>query len=273
MNIIHAAALGFIQGFTEFVPISSSGHLVLLRMVFGIDEPPMFFDVMLHVGTLLAVFSVFYRDIWNILRKPFQPLTGFLVLGTIPTVIMALVFRGTLEEAFSTGHFLGISFLLTSAFLCVSELLLRRKEKEPASTGETDWRAMTWKKSLIVGVFQALAIVPGLSRSGATITGALSCKLGRNTAARFSFLLSIPAILGALVLHLPEMLFDGNSEISVNIGAGAVIVGTLTAAVVGFFAIRFMLKIIREKSLFVFAIYTAVLGVLVLLIAVSTVGR
>ena len=267
MNILNAVILGFVQGLTEFVPISSSGHLMLSRMAFGIAEPSMFFDVMLHGGTLLAVFIVFRRDIWSILCKPIQPITGFLILGTIPTVITALVFRGTLEEAFSTGIFLGISFLLTSAFLCASELLLRRKDKEISKTEETDWRSMTWRKSLIVGAFQALAIVPGLSRSGATITGALSCKLDRNTAARFSFLLSIPAILGALVFHLPEMLIDSNPEAAVSISVGAVIAGTLTAAIVGFFAIRFMLKIIREKSLFVFAVYTAVLGVLVIVIA------
>ena len=274
MSILHAVVLGAVQGLTEFVPVSSSGHLVLLHRVFGIDEPTLFFDVMLHGGTLLAVFVVLWRDIWAILQRPIQPLTGFLILGTIPAIIAALVFRGPIEQAFETGRFLGFSFLITSMLLCCGELLYRRGRTAGTlrRSGEMNWRtinwyAMNWQNALFIGVFQAVAILPGVSRSGATITGALSCGLNRELSARFSFLLSIPAILGALVLHLNEMAAKGMTEEAVNssIPLAAMIAGTVTAAIVGFFAVKFMLKIIREKSLFGFAIYTAALGTLVLI--------
>ena len=263
MSIFHAIILGIVQGLTEFVPVSSSGHLVLLQRIFGIEKPALFFDIMLHVGTLAAVFVVLRKDIWAILRRPLQPLTGFLILGTVPIVIVALVFRTPIEYAFATGQFLGFSFLITSAFLCFAELLLRR---DPESFKKTEGKGMRWLDALIIGVFQAAAVLPGVSRSGATITGALSRRLNRDFAARFSFLLFIPAILGALLLHLKELFIDGmEAELPTGgFGVTAVIVGTAAAAIVGYFAVRFMLKIIREKSLFGFAIYTAVLGTLVL---------
>ena len=275
MNIIHAIILGTVQGLTEFVPVSSSGHLVLLHRVFGINEPTLFFDVMLHIGTLLAVFIVLWRDIWGLLRRPIQGLTGFLILGTLPIVFAALFFRKPLEEAFTTGQFLGFAFLMTSAILCIAERLIRKAKKAEAENAGADkagtigtenpWQTMTWKDALAVGAMQAIAIIPGLSRSGATITGALGRKLNRDLAARFSFLLSIPAILGALVLQLMELARGGDLNPAAGIGIGAFIAGTISAAIVGFFAVRFMLKIIREKSLFYFALYTAVLGILVLI--------
>ena len=259
MGFLHAIVLGLVQGLTEFLPVSSSGHLVLLQRIFGISEPGMFFGVMLHVGTLLAVFVVLWRDIWVILRKPIQPLTGFLIIGTVPAVIGALTFKGQIELAFETGRFLGISFLITSALLCTAELLPGRTSNSLKKTEE-----MTWADALVVGIMQAIAMIPGVSRSGATITGALSRKLNRDLAARFSFLLSIPAIMGALVLQLAEVFSVAGAAEITSVGLVPLIAGTVTAAITGFFAVRFMLKIIREKTLFGFAIYTAALGILVL---------
>jgi len=319
LDIISAIVLGAVQGLTEFLPVSSSGHLVLLQKVFGISEPALLFDTMLHMGTLLAVFVVLRRDILAILRHIIQPLTGFLILATIPAVVAALVFEDHIEAAFESGRFLGFSFLLTSALLVIAELLSRRtkenfttngeplrtnenfatNEHEPTRTKEgceskSSWRlwriegTSLWLKkrsktagnmnaldAVIIGVLQAVAIIPGVSRSGATISGALSRGLDRDFAARFSFLLSIPAILGALVFQLKDLLAidaeaiaDGEaSRIGVAIGtsdAAAIAAGTVVAAVVGFFAVQLMLKIVREKSLFGFAIYTAVLGALVI---------
>jgi len=263
MNIISAIILGIVQGLTEFLPVSSSGHLVLLQKIFGITAPAMFFDTMLHAGTLLAVFAVLWQDIWAILKKIIQPLTWFLILATIPAVAVAILFGDIIEHAFESGQFLGISFLITSALLIVSELLSRR-----ANTGKELKKAedMNWLDALIIGILQAVAITPGISRSGATISGALSRRLDRDFAARFSFLLSIPAILGAVVLQTKDLIKGGAAEIaSESIGAAAVIAGTASAAIVGFFAVKLMLKMIREKSLFGFAIYTAVLGVLVII--------
>ena len=258
MSIINAIILGIVQGLTEFLPVSSSGHIVLLQQIFGITEGSLFFGTMLHAGTLVSVFVVLWKDIWAILKKLIQPLTGYIILGTIPAVIAALLFGDQIENAFDTGQFLGFCFLGTSALLVIAEQVSKR------ATNPKKPQEMTWKDSLVVGIMQAIAIIPGISRSGATITGALIRKLDRDFAARFSFLLSIPAILGAVVLHTKDLVTGAGETSGESIGAVAVIAGTVTAAIVGFFAIKFMLKIIREKSLYGFAIYTGVLGILVL---------
>jgi len=262
MGIIHAVLLGIIQGLTEFLPVSSSGHLVLFQKLFDISEPTLLFDTMLHVGTLAAVVVVLWKDIWAILRKLNQPLTLYLIIATIPTVIAALLFRKPLERAFETGRFLGPAFLVTSALLIGAELLARRGAVKGAA-------AVGWLDALVIGVMQAVAIIPGVSRSGATLSGALSRRLDRDFAARFSFLLSIPAILGAVVFQLKDLAKGDAPEAGVTaaggIGAAAMLAGTISAAIVGFFAVRLMLKIVREKSLWGFAIYTGVLGLLVLL--------
>jgi undecaprenyl-diphosphatase len=261
MGIVEAVILGAVQGITEFLPVSSSGHLVLLQKIFGISEPVLLFDTMVHVGTLAAVFLVLWKDIWNILRRPIQRLTGLLILATIPTVIMALAFRDLIEEAFHSAAYLGAAFLFTAAALLVSEYLSKRAGT--LRQGE----AMGWLDAVIIGILQGVAIIPGVSRSGLTLSGALSRKLERDFAARFSFLLSIPAILGALVLQLKDIIGGGapGGAGQGGIGPAAIIAGTITAGVVGFFAVRLMLRIVRERSLKGFAIYVAVLGALVLI--------
>ncbi|MDR1868389.1 MAG: undecaprenyl-diphosphate phosphatase [Treponema sp.] len=262
MSIINAIILGIVQGLTEFLPVSSSGHLVLLQKIFGITEPTLFFDTMLHTGTLLAVFAVLWRDIWEILKRIIQPLTGFLILATIPAVAAALVFGDIIEHAFESGKFLGVCFLLTSVFLFFSEMVSKH-----AAAGTLKKREdMNWQDAIFIGVMQAVAIAPGISRSGATISGALLRGLDRDFAARFSFLMSIPAILGAVVLQTKDLVKNsGAAETAAeSIGAAAIIAGTASAAIVGFFAVKLMLKLIREKSLYGFAIYTAVVGIFVL---------
>jgi undecaprenyl-diphosphatase len=258
MTIIEAVILGLVQGLTEFLPVSSSGHLVLLQRIFGISEPAMLFDTLVHGGTLIAVLVVLWPDIWALLRRPVQPLMGFLILGTVPAVIAALLFKDAIEGAFASGAFLGWAFLLTAAILTVSWLIGRREGRRIRGQGE-----MGWLDAVIIGVLQAVAIVPGVSRSGATLSGALSRRLDRDFAARFSFLLSIPAILGALVLQLKD-LAGVEGAAAGGIGIGALAAGTATAAAAGFFSIRLMLKIVRERSLLGFAVYTAILGALVL---------
>jgi undecaprenyl-diphosphatase len=265
MKILEAVALGAIQGVTEFLPVSSSGHLVLLQRIFGISEPALFFDTMVHVGTLAAVFVVLWKDIWGILRRPVQPVTGFLILATLPTVGAALLLKDGIERAFASGSFLGFAFLFTAAALVASWRLSGQPGRAAGAVAKAEnppARAMNWLDALIIGVCQAVAVIPGVSRSGLTLSGALARKLDRDTAARFSFLLSIPAILGALVLQIKD-LADGGA-VEGGIGAGAVAAGTVTAAIVGFFAVKFMLKIVRERSLWGFAVYVAILGVLVL---------
>ena len=257
MNFLEAVILGVVQGLTEFLPVSSSGHLVLMQKMFGINEPGLFFDTMLHFGTLMAVFAVLWKDIWEILKKPVQSLTGFLILATIPAVIAAFLFKDVIENIFITGKFLGICFIITAALLTAAEKLSRKK------TPDNEEKKMNYLDALVIGLMQAIAIPPGISRSGATISGALFRKLDRDFAARFSFLLSIPAILGAVLLQTMD-LFKG-AEPTESFNLIAVISGTLSAAITGFFAVKFMIKIIRESSLYGFAIYTGILGLLVLL--------
>jgi undecaprenyl-diphosphatase len=186
-------------------------------------------------------------------------------------VVAALLFKDHIEGAFASGTFLGFAFLITAVLLAASEFFSRKTGKKekvddadstvPASTPVI---GMKWPDALIVGIFQAAAIVPGVSRSGATLSGSLFRRLDRDFAARFSFLLSIPAILGALVLQVKD-LADAGTASSAGIGAAAIAAGTLTAAVVGFFSVKLMLKIVRERSLTGFSVYTAILGILVLI--------
>ncbi len=258
MNIFEAVVLGVVQGLTEFLPVSSSGHLVLLQRIFGIEEPTLLFDTMLHVGTLIAVFAVLWQDIWNLLKKPIQKTIGLLILATIPTVIVALLFNDFIEDAFHSARYLGFSFLITAIVLLVSEFLSKR----PGETRSEE--KMTWLDALIIGVMQAVAIIPAVSRSGMTLSGALSRKLDREFAARFSFLMSIPAILGALVFQAKD-LFEITGSADAGIGILPTTVGVIAAALVGFLAIRFMLNIVKNRSLIGFAVYVAILGVLIII--------
>ena len=267
MTVLEALILGVVQGITEFLPVSSSGHLVLLQKIFGIQEPVLLFDTLVHVGTLAAVCVVLWQDIWAILKKIIQPFTLYIIIATIPAVIAALVFKKQIEGAFVSASFLGFSFLITSGLLGFSEFLSRRAGKSGGQEVKTSAIAdmgeykMTWPDALVIGLFQAIALVPGISRSGATLSGGLFRRLERNFIVRFSFLLSIPAILGALVFQIKDLGKAGPSGIEI----APLVVGTASAAVVGFFSIRWMLKIIRERSLLGFAVYTGVLGLLVLI--------
>jgi undecaprenyl-diphosphatase len=260
MNILEAIILGAVQGLTEFLPVSSSGHLVLLQNILGIKEPTLLFDTMLHIGTLIAVFAVLWQEVWKLLKKPFQKMTGLLIIATIPTVIFALLFNDFIEDAFHSARFLGFEFFITAIALFLAEFLSKRASE----TRNED--KMNWLDALIIGVMQALSIIPAVSRSGMTLSGALSRKLDRELAARFSFLMSIPAILGALLFQAKD-LFGETSNIASGTGIGIfpMIAGVAVAALVGFLSIRFMLKIVKEKSLIGFAVYTAVLGALILI--------
>jgi undecaprenyl-diphosphatase len=268
MSIWEALILGIIQGATEFLPVSSSGHLVLMQKIFGISEPALFFDTALHAGTLIAVVVVLWRDVSGILRRIFQPLTLYLAIATIPAVITALLFRGRIEEAFSSASFLGFAFLLTSALLFLSEKISGSAKKRSHAGLELPGKSQSKEKmnsisALVIGLLQAVAVIPGVSRSGATISAALFRRLDRDFAARFSFLLSIPAILGALVLQAISLVKAGGAAVSD--ATLPIVVGTLSACIVAFFSVRLALKIVREHSLVGFSIYTGILGLLVLI--------
>ena len=264
MSIFEAVILGAVQGITEFLPVSSSGHLVLLQRLFGIAEPVLLFDTMVHGGTLLAVFAALRWDVGGLLARPIQPLTGFLILGTLPAAAAGLAGKRYIEWAFHSGALLGFSFLFTALVLLLCEGLARGASLAAPFAGETERRYqsdMYWLDALIIGVFQAAAIMPGVSRSGLTLSGALARRFDRDFVARFSFLLSIPAILGALVLQIKDLRLSETA----GIGIVPLLAGTAAAAAVGFFSITLTLALVRRYSLLPFACYTGVLGALVLL--------
>jgi undecaprenyl-diphosphatase len=258
MSVLQAIILGAMQGLTEFLPVSSSGHLTLLQKVFGISEGTLLFDAMVHVGTLVAVFMVLWKDVWALIKRPFQPLTGFLIIATVPLVVVALAFKDAIEVAFTSTDFLGWAFLLTSLALIASDFLVTR------GGARRGVRQMGVIDALVIGALQAVAIIPGISRSGLTLSGALARRLDKDFAARFSFLLSIPAILGALVLQVRDLV----SRSAVHVETVPLLVGTFTAATVGFFSVRLMLKLVKEHRLWGFALYTGFLGIAVLVLGV-----
>ena len=257
MNIIEAALLGLLQGLGEFLPISSSGHLLLGRMLLGltIDESPAYkmLDILLHVGTLIPVIIAFWKDWWAILKNPFKSKTLLLLfIASMPTLVFKVVFDGFITGC-DTGWFLGVSFLLTAVFLMVSEYVSSKMKSKTDKPG--------FLHAIMMGCMQGVALLPGISRSGSTLAGGLLSGLDRKSAAKFSFMMSAPAIAGALLLEGKDAIENGwISDLAVI----PTIVGVIVSAVVGYLAIRFMLKLITKVSLNWFALYVAILGVIFL---------
>lgn len=251
MSTIQAIILGIIQGLTEFLPISSSGHLVLFQKIFGINEPTLIFDTMVHVGTLAAVITVLWKEIFSLLKKPFQKLTWLLIAGTIPTAIIGIIFKDSFEALYKSGRTLGFEFLATGFIILFAESL---------NTGRKNIRETSYLDAAFIGVMQGAAILPAVSRSGLTISGALLMGLDREFAAKFSFLLSIPAILGAAVFQTKDILEAGGGRII----TAPIVAGTIAAAVAGYFSVRFMIVLIKKGSMRYFAYYVFAVGALVL---------
>ncbi|MBQ3157690.1 MAG: undecaprenyl-diphosphate phosphatase [Clostridia bacterium] len=259
MNTIQAALLGLLQGLGEFLPISSSGHLLLGRMVLGIgiDEASGAYhmlDILLHVGTLIPVLIVFWKDWWAILRNPFKSKTLLLLfIASMPTLAFKFIFDDFIDGASATGWFLGISFLMTAVFLLVAEYVSAKRQQKSEKPG--------FLHAIIMGCMQGIALLPGVSRSGSTLAGGLLSGLDRKGAAKFSFMMSAPAIAGAMLLEGKDAIENGWIN---ELALVPTLVGILVAAVTGYLAIRFMLKLITKVSLNWFALYVAILGVLFL---------
>jgi len=252
-ELIKSIILGAIQGFTEFLPVSSSGHLLVARKMFGLAEAGLLLDTMLHFGTLVAVLVVFWHDIWGMIKKPFSHLTLLVIVGTIPTAIIGLSFKDYFEELARTGSTVGFNFLITGLILWIAD---NYKER-----GTKNIERISFKDSLIIGTLQGAAILPAISRSGLTIAGSFFRGINREAAAKFSFILSIPAILGAVVLQGADIL-GGNIE---GVSMSSLVVGTVVSAICGYVAIRWMLDIIQRKSLKIFSIYVWILGSIILI--------
>lgn len=253
MTVLQGIILGIIQGLTEFLPISSSAHLKIAESLLGIEGNLMAFDVFLHVGTLIPVLLVFWNDIWALIKKPFQKLTFLLITATLPIVIITVLLGDVVDFLFQGGTFIAFAFIITGTLLLFSDKI---------ENGYKNKDEITFIDAIVIGCIQAIAIVPGVSRSGSTITGALFRKLDKKTAASFSFLLSVPAILGALVLQIKDY-FTGQMDLS-SLAVVPTLAGFFAAMVSGYVAIRFMLNIIRNRKLKYFSYYVYAFAVIIL---------
>jgi undecaprenyl-diphosphatase len=272
LTLIESIILGLVQGLSEFLPISSSGHLAILQHFFGIEgESVLAFAVLLHLGTLISLVAVYYRVIWELIIELFASIkdlvTGkglqinknetrkhgvMIVVATIPTGLMGVFFNDFFAGLYNSVPAIGVCLIITGCVLWLAERM-GQKDKNVREMKITD--------ALFVGLCQGIAIVPGISRSGATIVGSLFSGLNRQLAVRFAFLISLPAILGAVILEAPAALSEGlDRQMLVIVAAGVA-----TAAISGYIAIKTMISVVSNKKLYIFSFYTWIAGGLVLL--------
>jgi undecaprenyl-diphosphatase len=271
VSVFQAIILGIVQGLSEFLPISSSGHLVVVPELFGIPAPSLAFDVLLHIATVAAAVAYFSRDIWRMalafvrprsLSEPdvkrYRRLFIWLAAGSVPVALMGLLLQSYVETLFSSTLAVGIFLILTAALLAVAEIVVA------ASTRRRALGQMGLVDAVVVGLFQALALAPGLSRSGATMSGGIYLGFDRETAARFAFLLGIPASLGAGLVKVGDLAhgFQGAE-------AAAYAAGALAALAAGFAAVYLLLRFLKRHRLIVFSVYTFLLGAFVVVLSLA----
>ena len=270
MSYFEAVILGLVQGLAEFLPISSSGHLALLQQFFGIDENKvLLFAVMLHVGTLISVFIVYWRDIAELIvelfltikdlctgkglrlqERPVRKLGIMIIVATIPTGIIGILFNDLFDSLYNSIIPIGIGLIITGFLLVMAERM---------GASNRGIEQMNFRNALFIGTVQGIAICPGISRSGSTLFGSLICNLDRKFAVKFVFLISIPSILGSAVMEAPAALESGFDMAQL----GPVLVGMIVAAVSGLIAIKTMIKIVSDKKLNYFSYYVWALGLIV----------
>jgi undecaprenyl-diphosphatase len=267
MNILQTIALGLVQGATEFIPISSSGHLVLVPWLLRWPEPGLAFITTMHLGTLAAVLAYFWKDLLGMVRAvvaalirrapwdtPESRLAWLIVLGTIPAVVVGAPFEDFFENVFGAPATVAALLLVTGLILALGERLGQR---------ERSLESLRWGDALLVGLAQAAAILPGISRSGATIAAGLALSVRRETSARFSFLLAVPVILGGGLLELFELVKAGGGTTQ----APGLLAGFVAAAVSGYLCIHILLRYLRQHRLYVFSVYCWLFGAACLLVA------
>lgn len=266
MNLLEAIILGIIQGATEFLPVSSSGHLLLLPSLLNIPIPSLSVAAVVHEGTLLAVLIYFRQDLLQIAKAVWaglmkrDPLASeesrlgwYIAIGSIPAAVAGLTLESSFERIFGTPSYAAVFLLGTAIILFVGERLL---------SGKKTVAEMGWSDALVIGIAQMMALLPGISRSGSTIAAGLWRGLDRTTAARYSFLLGVPAILGAGVLAAVD--FAGMEDIASQLPL--LLASFLSAAVTGYVCIHFLLSWLRQHTLYGFAAYCAVFGIVYLVI-------
>lgn len=266
MTILEAAILGLVQGLTEFLPVSSSGHLTLLQAMFGIEEQGLLFSVLLHFGTLISVFICFWRDIVEMIREFFYLLRDIargkanpnktpmrrqmlmVVIATVP-MIAAVFVNDVIENLFTSPLLVGFMLLITATLLTVTDL---------HGFGRKDVSTASWRDALIIGVMQLVAIVPGISRSGTVLTGGALRGFSRGFAVKFAFIMSIPVILGANIFSVADAIREGLDPALIM----PCIVGVLVATLAGIAAIKFMNMLIKRRNFRPFVVYCALAGVI-----------
>ena len=276
MTYFEATVLGLVQGLAEFLPISSSGHLALLQSWFGIDETKvLLFTVLLHVGTLISVFIMYWKDIWELIvelvltikdlctgkglrmeERPVRKLGVMIIVATIPTAIIGFLFNDFFDSLYTSIIPIGVGLIITGFLLVFAE-----------KKGESDRgiKQMNLKNAIFIGTVQGIAICPGISRSGSTLFGSLICNLDRKFAVKFVFLISIPSILGSAILEAPAAIEAGISLSQL----GPVLWGMAVAAVSGIVAIKSMIKIVSSKKLSWFSYYVWILGLVVVIYGIA----
>ena len=268
MNIFQGILIGIVQGLTEFLPVSSSAHLVFIQNLLGV-ESSLAFDTFLHLGTLIAVVWFFKVDIYKMIRAwwlsigdllqgkfrqgflddPYKRLSWYVILATIPVALVGVLFEDAVDSLFAGALY------VPAFFLFVTGTILYLSQRLPS--GNVNFDTISKKEALFMGLGQACAILPGLSRSGTTIAAGLTIGLNKEFAAKFSFILSIPAILGAFILQVKDI----GSALDVNFLP--IIFGFIASIIAGYMAIRWMLDLIENKSLDIFAYYCWVIGIVV----------
>lgn len=276
MSIIQSIFLGIVQGLTEFLPVSSSGHLAILQNIFNIDTgSSILFDVLLHLGTLIVIFVVFWKDIWQliceffgivgdlffnltvgkkglakrkVINTNYRKFVILLLVSTIPTGLVGVLGSKLIKDASETLIVPGICLLITAALLYLAD-----RAPEGGKTPEK----VTYREGIVVGIAQGLATLPGLSRSGTTLSACLMCGMSRTFAVRYTFILSIPAVLGATVLEVKDI---PSAELTGQF-LGTCAAGVVAAAVVGYVCIRFMIALVQKKKYKYFSWYCLALGI------------
>lgn len=263
MNYLDSLVLGLVQGLTEFLPISSSGHLVLGEYLLGLKVAELkSFDVLVHVGSLAAILVYFWHDVremlmafWHLLKReiswedPYARLILCIIIGTIPAVIIGLFGGGFIDTVFRNPKYVGGAMFIVGLVFIIGETVYKKRDVRI--------KDVNLLQGLIIGVAQAVALIPGVSRSGSTIVSGLFLGVERSYAARFSFLLGIPAIAGAAVLT-----FSGSVDSNVVLGIGPALMGLISSFFAGLAAISFLMKFLKRHTLTIFAVYLVVIGLL-----------
>ena len=244
--VVYIILLGVVQGLTEFLPVSSSGHLVLMEQIFGVKIDMMFMSIMMHVGTLIAVVIYYRKELLELLKKPFSKEMGYLILATIPAGIFVLSFKDFITGSFN-GGLLAWGFLTSAIMLFVADVVSKK---------QAVFVPFTYKTALLMGVFEAVAIFPGVSRSGSTLCGGIFSGIDSKKALDFSFLMSIPIILASLFFELLDL---GKSVFSINIWF--VVIGLFVSFVCGLISIKLTIKFTQKIKLKYFAIYLFLLSI------------